>query len=169
MKIAFAIQVFGTVFLSLCLSSFATAEKPPTIDKLSVIDTEFMASQRASIDDVARRNFGSGFNGNKEHDIALLQRILDERLVTPSQTQELQAMGIILGDLLAKELGMHWVVYHDRLGRSKALRYRDTQEYLFPMTMISRRREVDNLEPVADIYQRAYDIINTRKPPLPFQ
>ena len=169
MKVKFAIQILGAVFLSLCVGSFAVAEKPPVIGELSVVDTQFMASQRASIDDVVRRNFGSGFNGNKEHDIALLQRSLDAKLVTPTQTLELQAMGIILGDLLAEDLGMHWVVYQDKLGRSKALRYRETQEYLFPVTMISRRREVDNREPVADIYQRAYDIINSRKPALPFQ
>ena len=162
-------QVLGAVFLSLYVGSFAVAEKPPVIEKLSVIATAKMTSQRALIDDLVSRNFGSAFNGSKDHDIALLQRTLDARLVTSTQTQELQAMGIILGDLLAEDLDMHWVTYQDRLGRSKALRYRETQEYLFPVTMISRRREVDNREPVADIYQKAYDIINTRKPPRPFQ
>ncbi len=79
-------------------------------------------------------------------------------------------MGIILGDLLAADLGMHWVVYQDQLGRSKALRYRQTDNYLFPVTMISRRREVDNRQPVVEIYQKAYDIIvAARKKPPPLQ
>jgi hypothetical protein len=78
-------------------------------------------------------------------------------------------MGVIMGDLLAKDLGMHWVVYEDAHGRSRALRYRDSDEYLFPITMISRRQEADNNTPVAVIYQKAYDIIAPLRPELPFR
>jgi len=55
------------------------------------------------------------------------------------------------------------------VGRSRALRYKESDDFLFPMTMISRRREADNRTRVADIYQKAYDIIAERKPVLPFQ
>ena len=55
------------------------------------------------------------------------------------------------------------------LGRSRALRYQQTDHYLFPMTMISRRLEVDNRATVAAIYQRAVDIIKPQLPKLPFQ
>lgn len=170
MKVRFAVQILGAVFLSLSLSPLAASQKPPLIENLSVVGTQRMTSQRSLIDDLVSRNFGSGFNGNKTHDIELLQRTLDRKLVTSQQTPELQAMGIILGDLLAADLGMHWVVYQDQLGRSKALRYRETDNYLFPMTMISRRREVDNREPVVQIYQKAYDIvIAAQKRPQPLQ
>lgn len=169
MKVRFTTQVLGVVLLSLSVVSFAAIEKPPVIEKLTVLSNQLMTSQRALVDDLVRLNFGSGFNGNKDHDIALLQRALDKRLITSTQTKELQAMGIILGDLLAEDLGMHWVIYEDRRGRSKALRYKETEDYLFPVTMISRRHEAGNREPVADIYQKAYDIINSRKPPRPFQ
>jgi hypothetical protein len=74
-----------------------------------------------------------------------------------------------MGDLLATELDMHWVIYEDRVGRSRALRYKESDDFLFPMTMISRRREAGNQARVADIYQKAYDIIAERKPALPFQ
>ena len=75
----------------------------------------------------------------------------------------------VLGDLLAADLGMHWVIYEDKYGRSRALRYGQSEEYLFPVTMISRRQEADNQTPVVDIYQKAHDIIDAVKPPLPFQ
>lgn len=78
-------------------------------------------------------------------------------------------MGIILGDLLAADLGLHWVTYEDAEGRSRALRDGDTDNYLFPVTMISRRREVGNHRPVAEIYARARSIIVDSRPPLPFQ
>ena len=46
-----------------------------------------------------------------------------------------------MGDLLAVELGMHWIVYEDDMGRSRALRYQQSEVVLFPITMIARRRE----------------------------
>lgn len=139
------------------------------IGELTNTDRQFMARQRATLDDLATRNFGHPFNGNKDNDLALLQGLLDKRLVRPDQTLELQAMGVIMGDLLAADLGLHWVIYEDRMGRSRALRYKQSDDYLFPMTMISRRREADNHTPVTTIYQKAYDIMATSKPALPFQ
>jgi len=60
------------------------------------------------------------------------------------------------------------VIYKDKLGRSHALQYRDSDNYLFPITMISRRREADNLKPVADIYAKAESAIRAVIP-APYQ
>jgi len=139
------------------------------IGELSYFDQQYMAQQRALLNDLAARNFGREFRGDKDADLALLQSLLDRQLVRADQARELQAMGVVMGDLLAADLGMHWVIYEDKIGRSRALRYRDSDDYLFPITMISRRREADNLKPVAEIYQKAATIIADRKPPLPFQ
>jgi hypothetical protein len=139
------------------------------ISELSPLDRQYMSHQRASLEDIARRHLGHGFAGEKDRDLDLLQRLLDRGLVRSDQTRELQAMGVILGDLLADELGMHWVIYEDKLGRSRALRYRETDNYLFPMTMISRRQEAANQAPVEDIYQRAVAAITPHRTPLPFQ
>jgi hypothetical protein len=78
-------------------------------------------------------------------------------------------MGVIMGDLLAADLGLDWVVYEDREGRSRALRYRQSDNYLFPITMISRRREVDNRAPVAEIYAKAEAAMRAVMAALPFQ
>jgi len=147
----------------------ASAQQQVRISQMSALDQRYMEQQRASLDDLAARNFGRQFSGDKTKDLQLLQLLLDKRLVRSDQTRELQAMGIIMGDLLATELAMHWVIYEDRLGRSRALRYLETDEYLFPVTMISRRREADNQTPVAVIYQKAYDIIAPLRTPRPFQ
>lgn len=139
------------------------------ISELSYLDRQYMEQQRTDLDALARRHFGRQFNGETEHDLALLQSLLDRRLVRADQTRELQGMGIVLGDLLAHDLGMRWVIYEDKAGRSRALRYRDSDNYLFPVTMISRRREAGNDTPVESIYQKAYDIIAPLRPELPFQ
>lgn len=155
-----------------CLLGFslgAAAQSPPRIDELSYLDHQYMEQQRTLLEDLARRNYGSGFSGDKERDLKLLQDMLDDRVVRPDQTRELQAMGLIMGDLLAEDLGMHWVVYEDSKGRSRALRYLQTDNYLFPVTMISRRREAGNDKPVVEIYQKAYDIIAPLRPDMPFQ
>lgn len=163
---------FSLPALLACLLSLATAaqaQTAPRIEDLSYIDRQYMSEQRSRLEEIASRNFGRGFNGNKDHDLDLLQRMLDEDLVRNDQTQELQAMGVIMGDLLAEDLNMHWVVYEDEVGRSRALRYKETDNYLFPITMISRRREAGNEKPVKDIYQKAYDIIEPLRPDIPFQ
>lgn len=139
------------------------------VSDLTPLDRQYMQRQRDTIEDLARRYTGSGFDGSAENDIPLLQRLLDERRVRPDQTEELQAMGILLGDVLAAELDMHWVVYEDPLGRSRALRYRETENYLFPVTMISRRQEVGNDRPVQEIYAKAVSIIEPIREKLPFQ
>jgi hypothetical protein len=153
----------------LALASAAGAQETPRIDELSYLDRQFMSQQRALLEDLSRRQFGRGFTGQRDEDLDLLQTLLDQRVVRNDQTRELQAMGVILGDLLAEDLDLHWVIYEDQVGRSRALRYRQTDNYLFPMTMISRRREVGNETPVADIYQKAYDIIAPLRPDMPFQ
>ncbi|MDZ7782580.1 MAG: DUF3806 domain-containing protein [Halioglobus sp.] len=160
-------QWITLAFLSaFCL--IANAQQEPRIDELSVMDRRFMEQQRDLVQDIAERHLGRSLSGERERDIAVLQKILDERLVRPDQTRELQAMGVILGDLLAVELDMHWVIYEDKVGRSRALRYRATDNYLFPVTMISRRREAGSDTPVAEIYRKAYDIIDRVRPPQPF-
>ena len=139
------------------------------ISNLTIVDRQYMEQARTMINDLAAQNFGSRLSGNQDNDLSLLQRLLDKHLVRPDQTLELQAMGVVMGDLLAADLDMHWVIYEDRVGRSRALRYKDSAEYLFPATMISRRQEADNHTPVAEIYQKAHAIIAQRKPALPFQ
>jgi hypothetical protein len=155
--------------LLILLTVPAAAQDRVWISELTPLDRQYMTHQRANLDDLARRHLGQGFVGQKYRDLDLLQRLLDRGLVRSDQTAELQAMGMVMGELLADELGMHWVVYEDKLGRSRALRYRETDNYLFPMTMISRRQAAANQTPVADIYQRAVATITPHRTPLPFQ
>ena len=147
----------------------AWAQNDLHIGELSMLDRQYMQQQRELLDQLARSNFGRQFNGNRDNDLELLQRLLDRGLVRPDQTRELQAMGIVMGDLLASELDLHWVIYEDKQGRSRALRYRQSDNYLFPATMIARRREVHNTESVQDIYRRAEQSMRAVIPPLPFQ
>ena len=161
--------VCSLLLASMAVIPVAMSQDTVRIGELSYLDRQYMAQQRETLSELVERHFGRQFTGSKQNDLELLQLLLDRRLVRPEQTRELQAMGVIMGDLLARELDMHWVVYEDALGRSRALRYRDTDNYLFPMTMISRRREADNRTPVTEIYRKACDIIAPLRPDRPFQ
>ena len=139
-------NLFALLFLcTLAISPiFSLAQNPNLevlIGPLTAIDQQFMADQRIRVEQLANR-LGRGLTGTTDRDLNTLQRILDERLVPPQDILTLQAMGVVLGDLLGERLGMTWVVYRDNKGRSRALRYRQMDVFLFPVTMISRRQEV---------------------------
>ena len=124
-------------------TSWSFAQNPNfvvLIESLTAIDRQFMADQRMRVERLANR-LGRGLTGVADRDLNTLQRILDDRLVPAEDTLTLQAMGLVFGDLLGDHLDMDWVVYRDHKGRSRALRYRQMDVYLFPVTMISRRQE----------------------------
>jgi hypothetical protein len=168
---SFRLPLSLALLLALCWSALAAAqlEEEVQISELTYLDLQYMAQQRLDLDELARAELGQGFTGDREHDLALLQRLLDEQVVAPDDKARLQGMGILLGDLLAEELDMDWVVYSDEIGRSRALRYADTDHYLFPVTMISRRREAGDETPVVAIYAKAYGIIDAIRPKKPYQ
>lgn len=159
--------VFGAV-LSLLLSLSALAQKPPTITGLTPVDVEFMAQQRERVDSLARSRLGRQLNGRRADDLSTLQSLLDRGLVRADQTLELQAMGLVLGDLLAEDLGLHWVVYEDSYGRSRALRLEQSSNVLFPVTMISRRIEAGAEVSINAVYSKARNEMLPHITPLPF-
>ena len=151
--------------LSLC-ASWSVAQSPNfdvLIESLTAVDRQFMAEQRMRVEQLANR-LGRGLTGVVDRDLDTLQRILDERMVPAEDTLTLQAMGVVFGDLLGERLDMGWVVYRDSKGRSRALRYRQIDVYLFPVTMISRRQEGGSerrLKPLFD------DTVRDTRPLLP--
>lgn len=160
-------RALAGLLLCLALPAHAT-DLHSRVEPLSELDLTFMQQQRQLIRDIAGQHLGRYFNGELDNDLALLQELLDRRVVQGSQTRELQAMGLVMGDHLQQELDLNWVVYVDKVGRTRALRFREGDHYLFPMTMIARRREVGNEEPVIAIYARARDKMLRSIPANPF-
>ena len=164
------IRLVLLLLLLLCWGSPGSlAQKLTRTGDLTTVDWQFMAQQRETMQALAMMNLGRQFSGDRKLELALLQALLDKQLVRPDQVRELQAMGVIMGDLLAAELGMRWVLYEDNVGRSRALRYQESDTLLFPITMIARRREAGNKTSVVEIYQKASNIIAKSTSSLPFQ
>ncbi len=139
---------------------------PPSVSEFGWGDKNHFKSQRLTIVDVAREKLGSEVRGDKR-DLALLQRIIHKGLFKKEQRLELQAMGVILGDLLQKELGLNWKIYEDSVGRSRALCVEDTLDCLYPVTMLSRRIEVGLMPNVQEIYDYAVATITPHIPEKP--
>jgi hypothetical protein len=145
------------------------AETPGRVSALGTVDTQFMQQQRQRIDQLARFDLGRQLRAEEDSDIDILQTLLDRKLVNAEQTVELQAMGVVLGDLLAAKLDMHWIVFEDRHGRSRALQLGDSENLLFPITMISRRVEAGATVDVRAVFDKALGLIEPYRKPLPFR
>lgn len=146
------------LLLALLLSPAAVLAQEWRTEPISQIDRQFMADQRTTIDELARRHLSLQVTGTRT-DLDLLQQLLDRGLVRNDDTETLQAMGIIFGDLLEKEHNLEWIIYFDRLGRSRALAIPRTREFLYPVTMISRRAEVGSKVDVKALFDRAGEIV----------
>lgn len=123
-------------------------------EPFSPIDRQYIAEQREAINALARSHLGRQLNGQKDNDLEILQRLLDEDVVHRNQVRLLQGMGLILGQLLKQEQDLNWIIYYDKLGRSRALQVPGfTQDFIFPATQISRLAEVGIKVDVRDVYR----------------
>ena len=139
------------------------------ISNLTASDQRYMDTQRKAIDDLARRHLGRQLQDNTDNNLSILQALLDQKWVRPEQSQILQSMGVVLGDRLATDLNMQWVILIDGYGRSRALRMGLSENILFPITMISRRVEVGAKVSIRAIYKKSFNIMGPFIQKGPFQ
>ena len=140
----------------------STADRP-TVRPFNQADEKYLQQGRERINEMTRRHFGSALQQQRAHDIILMQRLLDSKLVNAKDRRLLQDMGIILGDLLLQQFNLRWVVYADQYGPSRALQLKHSENFLFPITMISRRAEVGVAVDIAELYNKAVEKIAAYK------
>ncbi|MDA9050409.1 DUF3806 domain-containing protein, partial [Pseudomonadales bacterium] len=114
-------------------------ETPAVVDDLSFGQLTLLDQQREEIQALFSRRLGVMSLKNTQADLSLYQQLVDRRLIRPDQITQWQALGVVFGDLLVREFGLHWVSYEDALGSSKALRWRTTDNFIFPVTVFSKR------------------------------
>ncbi len=88
------------------------------------------------------------------NDLPVLQRLIDDRAFDKTQTFELQALGVVFGDVLATELGLHWESVTDEYGTDPVLRLGTSQVQVAALTMISKRVEDDRQIDLVDLVER---------------
>lgn len=129
-----------------------SAEDVERLDKQRAVITRFLASDesRAKYRKVAGK-------------VGALRAILAHGLISSTQTYELQCMGVVLGDALAQEMGMEWVMVEDEHGVDPAIRLPGTTIILFPLTMISKRVERGESVDVFALFNGAADLVDQLK------
>lgn len=148
--------------------SWLPAHADATISDFGWMDRNHMAKQVKRIDDIARTRVGAQIRENQT-DLETLQRIIDRELIDEEDSLALQALGAVLGNVMKAEVDqLEWKIYEDELGRSRALCVENTEECLFPITMLSRRMETGLKPNVRKVYDNALDIIDPFLPEVPY-
>lgn len=143
--------VWGILWLGIILSTDSCGsrqlEKPmlnqseQKITSLTEADQQRLCEQRAVVerylsDDASRQKYQSAAGK-----LGTVRALLEAKTFKPTQTYELQCLGIVLGDAFVQELKMEWVVVEDQDGRDPAVRVPGKTIILYPLTMISKRVE----------------------------
>lgn len=169
----------NTIIKILCLMFFVlfgnialadkTQLKEVTLEDLGWMDKNKMQQQEDKIKAIASSKLGMSLNRNWK-DIQVLQRMIDQKLVETNDFATQEAMGVILGYVMQADFPSHleWKIYKDKLGRSKALCVKKTQECLFPVTMLSRRLQLEMQPNVTQVYDNAIDQIAFSLPKMPY-
>ena len=126
------------------------------IEPLNANDTTSIAQQRGVI---VRYLGGDTTNLRKYQTVAgklgLLRTMLERGVFQPTQTYELQCMGIVLGDALVQHCGVVWRAVEDQYGRDPCVQIPGSTVVLFPLTMISKRIEKGEPADVFDIFNKS--------------
>ena len=129
-------------------------EKAPKVTELTFSQEFILKQDRKDIKATIARYLGIlDLHGDKR-DLSTLQQLVNKNVLKKSQVKKWQEVGVVFGDILANEFGLHWVSYEDDKGMSTALQWKNTQNFVFPVTMFSRRLEYENTINVRAVYDK---------------
>jgi hypothetical protein len=138
------------------------------VNDLSVGQRFIMASQRRSLSDLVYRQLGVSKLSGSLDDLKILQRLVDGELIEKDDVKGWQAAGVVLGDLLAEKLDLHLVQVEDEFGISKALQWKKTNNFVFPITMLSKRQQWNQPIDLRAIYANVEnEVAQFREPIVP--
>ena len=148
---------------------FAKEEAFPKVLELNWLNEQFLIKQRKRVETLSRSKLGTPLQTG-EQNLPILQRIINESLIEPEDTEALQALGVVLGDAYdAKHRDLEWRVYHDELGKSHAICVINTKHCLFPITMLSRRISAGISPNVDKIFNENFNLLKPHLSRLPFE
>ena len=162
------VAAYGAADPNIAVEVYGADNQFPKITDLNWLNQNFLDQQRKRVDDMSRTHFGQQIRRNKS-DLRTLQRLIDSGAVKGSDKIELQALGVVLGDVFVAETkGLQWRVYEDELGKSHAVCLEGTKNCLFPITMLSRRLEAGVAPEVNDVYQKGLMDMSPFLPKKPY-
>ena len=131
---------------------FEIEETPFEVSSPSIGQRYIFDRSRRTVRDLLARTIGSTRLTEDESDLSRLQVLIDRRAIRKADVETWQALGVVFGDVLVSVHGLKWVMYEDELGASNALQCRDTANFVFPVTVFSKRVQFNESIDVASIY-----------------
>ncbi|MDP6044064.1 MAG: DUF3806 domain-containing protein [Phycisphaerae bacterium] len=135
----------------------------PRFSPPSEADTDQLARQWLFVDGLVSKRYGASLD-QSTNDLKLIQRLLNDKVLSRTQTWELQSLGVVLGRVLAHNTpGLDWWIIEDQYGRDPTIRYEKTTLCLNVLTMISKRVEDRHAVDVRHMYDSLIDRVRTLK------
>ena len=142
---------------------FDVEEVPATVKELSLGQRYSLDTQRRETMDLIARRLGIlNLKGDKS-DLKVLQNLVDRKAIGRDDVRGLQSLGIVFGDVLVNEYGLGWVSYEDDIGTSKALRWKKTENYVFPVTLFSKRVQFKENINMTGVFESGYSTADLSK------
>jgi len=105
-------------------------------------DIKRLAEQLLVAEQLTARHAGRIKLDGSRQDLGPIQAVLDSRELGPTDTYELQCLGVAFGRVVVDAFpGLDWAIIDDEYGRDPTLRYTATNVALNVLTMISKRIE----------------------------
>ena len=133
---------------------FEVEETPFKVSSPSVGQRFVMDRSRRTIKDLLARYIGTTQLLSNETDLNRFQVLIDRKAIRSGDVETWQALGVVFGDVLVAQHGLHWVMFEDELGASKALRWQESDNFVFPVTMFSKRVQFNEAIDVMAIFKR---------------
>ncbi|MGN0921304.1 MAG: DUF3806 domain-containing protein [Cellvibrio sp.] len=151
-------------------SSSPTAKQIPlVIEQLEWVDKSRMEKELVDINQFAKSKIGRQFNGNLD-DLDVIQQLIDRGFIKNDDQERQGQLGLVMGNVFLADfpLTLEWKVYRDHLGRSRALCAKNTEECIFPITLLIRRMQVGTKPNVKKIYYDTVDAMANYLPQQPY-
>ena len=135
----------------------------PVFTELSPEDSARLEDQRAVVANAAKQLYGADTLTGTIGDLHILQKLVDDKVFSKSQTYALQCLGVVFGDVLSSQLQLKWAMITDEYGTDPTLRFKDSSLNVNALTMISKRVERDEAVDLSKLLQmtreqlRAYE------------
>jgi hypothetical protein len=126
---------------------------PQIIEPPNESDIDHIARQLIHANQVIEQATRRSLSGTLV-DLALIQAVLDVKVIEPEATYSLQALGIAFGKVFVENNECYdWWMVEDEYGRDPAIRFKETTLLAFPQTMISKRVEDGQHVAVREMYE----------------
>jgi hypothetical protein len=132
----------GVLLISSFVATMASEADTPEFAQLPPDEEARLDQQRAFVADFLRQNLPGLHLSRTKADFAVLQKIVDSKLIKRDEAWKLQSLGVVFGDALVSYIdGLSWAEVTDEYGTDPTLRYRLTTLHANALTMISKRVE----------------------------